>query len=122
MVHRLLPTDSCFFQMALYSRTMEDHEAQYIWNSYSEFRYLFKTIEGLSQWLDQPGTSFETKCVRRKPDGDWVLGDCFSIHDSIRRLILREGMILAERELLIHEQQILTEKRKSQFPVQKSTR
>ena len=101
---------------------MEDHEAQYVWNAYPEFQSLFGTIDNLSVWLDMPGTCFEAKCVRRKPDGEWVLGACFSIHDSIRKLILREGMILVERELWIYEQQILTEKRKDQFPVQKSTR
>jgi len=101
---------------------MNDHEAQYIWDRYAEFRYIFKTIQELSQWLDQPGTCFETKCVRRKPDGEWILGECFSIHDSRRKLILRGGMILVERELWIHEQHLLTERRKSQFPVRKKTR
>jgi hypothetical protein len=101
---------------------MEDHEANYIWDKYSEFRNLFGTIEGLSQWLDEPGTCFESKCVRRRADGEWILGVHFSVHDSKRKLMLREGMILVERELWIYEQMILTEKRKDQFPVQKSTR
>ena len=109
-------------EKALYSEMMEDHEAIYIWEKYSEFQSLFGTIKELSSWLDQPGTCFETRCVRRRPDGEWIVGECFSIHDSIRKIILREGMILVERELWIYEQQILTEKRKDQFPVQKSTR
>jgi hypothetical protein len=50
------------------------------------------------------------------------MGECFSVDDSRRKLILREGMILVERELWIYEQMILTEKRKAQFPVQKGTR
>ena len=122
MLKGLLLRTVVFRQFGCYSLDMDDHEAEYVWNAYPEFQSLFGSIKELSTWLDQPGTAFETRCVRRRPDGEWIVGECFSIHDSKRKLILREGMILVERELWIYEQQILTEKRRGQFPVQKSTR
>jgi len=91
---------------------MNDAEANYVWDTWPEYRSLFGTVEKLSVWLDEPGTFYEAQCFRRTPDGEWVFGQNYSVRYTRRQAIVREGLLIIEREIWAHELEVLNMKQR----------
>jgi len=89
---------------------MRDAEACWVWARLSEYRWLFGSVGRISEWLDQPGSYYDGHCVRRKSNGEWIVGGCFSVTRTRREAILQEGLLILEKDLWTLEREILNSK------------